>query len=295
MVQRTALQSDGSADSGLHPRPLPGYALWDGSSQYPLHKNPLVVGRASDADLVLPTAFVSNRHAELHSTETGLVVIDVGSQHGVYVNEVRITSPTALLAGDKLAIGGHEFELIEMPAGIASEPHGSGRPVRESSRVPAGTYAREEASIATRRAEALRLLGGVADKALALGRGQEAEHVLGAHLVAALSDATAGRGVAPDVARTSAQYAVKLAIATGKATWIDFAFRLYDALGETIPLPIVDQMYTVLRRVRGVDRELLRRYADFLRTRRDELSLPERFVLNRLEGLERLAAEYPAP
>ncbi len=127
----------------------------------------------------------------------------------------------------------------------------------------------------------------------ALGRGQEAEHVLGTHLVAALSDAAAGRGVSPEVARTCAQYAVKLATATGKATWLDFAFRLYDALGETIPLPVVDEMYTVLRHVRGIDRELLRRYADFLQGRAAQLSAPERFVLQRLEGLQRLAAWHP--
>jgi len=293
VVQR-ASESVGASDSGLNPLPIPGYALRAGSSEYPLRKNPVVVGRASDSDLVLPTAFVSDRHAELHATETGLVVIDVGSQHGVYVNELRIANPTALLAGDRLAIGGHEFELIELQPGREGQSASAGRPPRDSSRGAAGTHAREESAISTRRAEALHQLGSVADKALALGRGQEAEHTLGAHLVAALSDATAGRGVTPDVARSSAQYAVKLAIATGKATWLDFAFRLYDALGETIPLPLVDEIYTVLRRVRGIDRALLRQYIDLLQARLDQLSLPERFVLKRLEGLEQLAARYPA-
>jgi hypothetical protein len=49
-------------------------------------------------------------------------------------------------------------------------------------------------------------------------------------------------------------------------------------------LPIVDEVYTVLRRVRGLDRELLRRYSDFLRAHEHRLSAPERFVLRRLEG-----------
>jgi hypothetical protein len=162
--------------------------------------------------------------------------------------------------------------------------------------VPAGTNQRahEDASLASRRADALHLLGNVADKALALGRGAEAEHVLGTQLVATLSDAAAGRRVAPEVARVAAHYAVKLATATHKPSWLDFAFRLYEALNETIPLPIVDEMYTVLRHVRGIDRELLRRYADLLHARAADLSPPERFVLSRLEGLERLAAWYPA-
>ena len=206
---------------------------------------------------------------------------------------------SALLPGDKLTIGDNEFVLTEILAARESRTSDpETRTLRESTRVPAGahggTHADDERAVATRRADALQLLSSVADKALALGRGQEAEHVLGTHLVAALSDAAAGRSVAPEVARTSAQYAVKLAAATSKPTWLDFAFRLYEALGETIPLPIVDEMYTVLRHVRGIDRELLRRYTDFLQRRAAELSAPERFVLQRLEGLERLATWYPA-
>jgi len=264
-----------------------------------LNKSPLVVGRASDADIVLSGALVSRRHAEFHVTEAGVVVIDLDSQNGVFVNDVQIESPTALLIGDKLAIGDDQFVLTEVLAprdeqAVEPEP----RTIRESGRVPAGSYSSagtsNEAAGATRRAEALHLLSSVADKALALGRGREAEHVLGTHLVAALSDAAAGRAVAPEVARTSAQYAVKLAAATGKATWLDFAFRLYEALGETIPLPVVDEMYTVLRHVRGIDRALLRRYCEFLQARAAQLNAPERFVLQRLEGLERLAAWHPA-
>lgn len=261
------------------------------------------MGRSSEADIVLSGPLVSRRHAEFHETEAGIVVIDLESENGVLVNDVPITGPTALLIGDRVGIGDNEFVLTEILAASdaqASAPQPS--PLRESGRVPAGTYSdantntssSDHASVATRRADALYLLTSVADKALALGRAQEAEHVLGSHLVAALSDAVAGRAVAPEVARTCAQYAVKLATATGKPAWLDFAFRLYDALSETIPLPIVDEMYTVLRHVRGIDRELVRRYTGFLQARAAQLSAPERFVLQRLEGLERLAAWHPA-
>jgi len=205
------------------------------------------------------------------------------------VNGNPITGPTALLLGDSVQIGDDEFELTELPARAGE------RKLRESSRVPVGTHARiaDGASVASRRADALHLLSNVADKALALGRSAEAEHVLGTHLVATLSDAVAGRPVALEVARIAASYAVKLASATRKPSWLDFAFRLYEALNETVPLPIVDEMYTVLRRVRGMDRELLHRYTDLMRARVAELSAPERFVLQRLEGLERLAAWHP--
>ena len=304
MAQRQPSEASATSGSGLHARALTSYALREGAVAHPLNKSPLVVGRGSDADIVLSGSLVSRRHAEFHETEAGLVVIDLDSRNGVFVNDVQIASPTALLIGDKLSIGETDFVLTEVLTAredqtIEPEP----RTLRESARVPAGSYSNSnsnskanayDGALATRRADALHLLSNVADKALALGRGREAEHVLGTHLVAALSDAAAGRAVAPEVARTCAQYAVKLATATGKATWLDFAFRLYDALGETIPLPIVDEMYTVLRHVRGIDRDLLRRYTDFLHERVAQLSPPERFVLQRLEGLERLAAWHPA-
>ena len=299
MAQRQATdarQASEKPGSGLHARALTRYALREGAVDYPLSKSPLVVGRGSEADIVLCGPLVSRRHAEFHETEDGIVVIDLGSRNGVFVNDVPITGPAALLIGDKLSIGDNQFVLTEILVASAdrrSEPELTA--LRESSPASAGTYTRAsyEASGATRRADALRLLSSVADKALALGRGQEAEHLLGTHLVAALSDAAAGRTVAPEVARTSAQYAVKLASATGKPTWLDFAFRLYEALDETIPLPIVDEMYTVLRHVPGIDRALLRRYADLLQARAAQLSPPEHFVLRRLEGLERLAAWHP--
>lgn len=297
MAHRQAKEASNSRDSGLHARTLPSYALREGTVHHPLNKSPLLVGRGSDADIVLTGALVSRRHAEFHETEAGIVVIDLGSQNGVLVNGSPISGPTALLLGDKVTVGDEEFELTELPAQRAERTSGFERtPIRESSPLPPSPPepTPEEASVASRRADALHLLSNVADKALALGRGAEAEHVIGTHLVATLSDAAAGRSVAPEVARIAAQYAVKLASATGKASWLDFAFRLYEALGETIPLPIVDEMYTVLRHVRGIDRELLHRYADFLHARAAELSPPERFVLSRLEGLERLAAWYPA-
>ncbi len=295
MAQPEASEVSELRGSGLHARALTSYALRAGAVDHPLHKSPLVVGRASESDIVLSGSLVSRRHAEFHETEAGIVVIDLGSEHGVLVNDVPISGPTALLIGDKLTIGDSEFVLTELLAPLEGPTTGSERAIRESGRVPAGTFAttNDEASLATRRADALHLLSSVADKALALGRGQEAEHLLGTHLVAALSDATAGRAVTADAARTCAQYAIKLASATSKATWLDFAFRLYDALGQTMPLPIVDEMYTVLRHVRGIDRELLRKYTDFLHARAAQLSPPERFVLQRLEGLERLAAWHP--
>ena len=293
MVSHRASEADKAVGSGLRARATSSYVLRRGSVEHPLSKSPLILGRGAGVDIVLGGPLISRRHAELRRTDEGLMVTDLGSRNGVFVNGHAISAPTRLADGDSLGLGDDTFVLIEVQDAAQRQATWTEmRAVRESSPAPLGVYASDEVSVATRRADALQMLGGVVDKALALGRGQEAEHLIGSHLVAALSDATLGRGVAPEVARSAANYAVKLATVTGKATWLDFAFRLYLALGETIPLPIVDEMYTVLRHVRSIDRELLRSYIDQLRNRAD-LSAPERFVLQRLEGLERLAAWHP--
>jgi hypothetical protein len=191
-----------------------------------------------------------------------------------------------LKSGDTLTVGDETFVLAEIEEPI--EERGGitlvgGQAYRES-------FAEDDQSIATRSADVFQLLAGVVDKALALGRGEEAEHIIGAHLSAALNDALHGNRVSADLARSAAGYALKIAGATGKPAWIDYTVRLYHALRLPLPLALVDDMYALLRRVRGTDLTLLREYAEALRERADVLSPAERFVLQRIVGLERLAA-----
>jgi hypothetical protein len=159
-----------------------------------------------------------------------------------------------------------------------------------SQRPPRNSFSDDDSVLATRSADIFQLLASVVDKALALGRGDEAEHLIAAHLTAALADAEAGRVLAPDIARTAAGYAVKLAGATGRARWLDHAVKLYGALDLVLPLALVDEMYVLLRRVRGLDLGVLRTYTEQLRERTEDLAPAERFVLQRLSGLERLAS-----
>jgi hypothetical protein len=269
--------------------------LREGDVEHSVSKASTIVGRGSGADILLSGALVSRLHARLAITEQGVVIEDLGSRNGVLVNGDSINGATLLAPGDTLTLGDSELvlDVLEPAAVRHNATLSDGRALRASDRVPVGTYAADEVSVATRRADAFQLLAGVVDKALALGRGDEAERLIATHLVAALSDASTGRGLSPELARAASQYAVKLGLATGKPAWLDFPFRVYRALGTVMPLPIVDEMYTVLRRIRGIDRELLHAYVDALRAVSERLSPPERFVLQRLEGLERLAIWQP--
>jgi pSer/pThr/pTyr-binding forkhead associated (FHA) protein len=286
-----ALELDTPADSGLRERARRSFALRFGAREIKLKSRITTAGRSSAADIPLVGELVSRRHATFCLTDNGVDVSDHGSRNGVFVNGDRITGPTALRSGDIITIGDDSLTLIELeePGERRGETITDMRPVRveQTPRLP--SFSDDDVSIATRRADAFQLLGGVVDKALALGRGEEAEHLIGTHLVAALADASTGRGVPAEIARTAARYALKLAAATNKSNWLDFAVRLYRALAQPMPLPIVDELYTLVGRVRGLDRALLRDYLDSLRLISDSLSPTERFVLQRLEGLERMA------
>jgi pSer/pThr/pTyr-binding forkhead associated (FHA) protein len=287
-----ALDLDTPADSGLRERARASFALRLGTREYKLKNRLTTAGRSSAADIPLVGSLVSRRHATFSLTESGVEVADHGSRNGVFVNGERIGAPESLHPGDIVTIGDDSLTLLELeePGERRKEVISDMRPVRPEQTPRLPSFSDEDVFVATRRADAFQLLSGVVDKALALGRGDEAEHLIGTHLVAAMADASSGRGIPPDIARTAARYALKLAAATNKSNWLDFAVRLYRALAQPMPLPIVDELYTLVGRMRSMDRALLRDYLDTLRLVSETMTPTERFVLQRLEGLERMAS-----
>jgi pSer/pThr/pTyr-binding forkhead associated (FHA) protein len=74
-------------------------------SEHPVHGE-LILGREQrTADLVLDDPGVSRRHARVLPDQDGVVVEDLGSSNGTYVNGQRISGPVELGAGDELQVG----------------------------------------------------------------------------------------------------------------------------------------------------------------------------------------------
>jgi hypothetical protein len=72
----------------------------------------LEIGRAPHNDLLLDDAYVSSKHASVDYDRDGLVLSDLGSTNGTYVNERPIDGPTRLKRGDVVQIGGFVFEVV---------------------------------------------------------------------------------------------------------------------------------------------------------------------------------------
>jgi hypothetical protein len=72
-----------------------------------------VMGRGDQAEIRLEDPFASSRHAKL-TRQGGIVVLeDLGSTNGTYLNEEILAGPQPLHAGDRVRIGDSEFTYVD--------------------------------------------------------------------------------------------------------------------------------------------------------------------------------------
>ncbi|WP_322496187.1 FHA domain-containing protein [Chloroflexus sp.] len=86
-------------------------ALRAAPTKFPLDPNDpaITIGRVG-CDIILDNPQVSRFHAQLDRTPGGVVLRDMGSTNGTFVNGQRVTAPVALKAGDVIQIGA--FKLV---------------------------------------------------------------------------------------------------------------------------------------------------------------------------------------
>jgi hypothetical protein len=69
----------------------------------------LVLGRGDRAEIRLEDPFASSRHARVYEQGNTVVIEDLGSTNGTYLNEELLESPRPLYPGDRVRIGESEF------------------------------------------------------------------------------------------------------------------------------------------------------------------------------------------
>jgi hypothetical protein len=92
-------------------RPLPGQRLEPSDG--------LTVGR-QDSDVMLAHPQVSRHHARFHVRGDRIVVEDLGSRNGTFVNAERLDTPRELALGDVVRIGETEWQVEVAPAATAA-------------------------------------------------------------------------------------------------------------------------------------------------------------------------------
>jgi pSer/pThr/pTyr-binding forkhead associated (FHA) protein len=83
---------------------------------------PFVIGRRKDNDFNLPLVFVSRHHCQLMRSNGQILVQDLESYNGTYVNGKRAISPLPLKHGDELSLGPCSFRVVILDRSIDTPP-----------------------------------------------------------------------------------------------------------------------------------------------------------------------------
>lgn len=259
------------------------------------------IGRSSSCHLALDDGLVSRRHAVLRVKDDAIEVEDLGSRNGVSVNGKKIEGTTSLQHLDRISIGSQEMVVVRsghthQAATLQMETCGHCGALNDSTsnqcvrcHAPLGAKATMQnlpAATSPGEISTFHLLGGIAEKALALDRYEEAERVL-QPAMEKLMGAAEGTGPLDEGALLEGiGYALRLAAGPHATRWIDWVFEVHRATERVMDTKTLDRLHELVRRSRYTNPRPLRAYLDVLQAK--VLAPAERFLLRRLEGLERV-------
>lgn len=104
---------------------------------------PSTIGRGRGCTIMLPQALVSRQHCEIFETSGKLMVRDLGSLNGTFVNNQKIAEPSPINSDELLSIGTVTFRVVYDAAGASSPPPGPGPAMKSSAKesIPAAAAA----------------------------------------------------------------------------------------------------------------------------------------------------------
>jgi hypothetical protein len=136
----------------------------------------------------------------------------------------------------------------------------------------------------TARADALKMIGGLADRLAAMGNLEEAAQVLSGHLRRILKGANSGLVVPADVAASAAHHALTLARWTKQPLWADYVVELHLSAHLVMSAVTLASYEEVVAKL-DFDRMLLGYYVEAMIERQHKLDIDERRRVERLRFL----------
>jgi pSer/pThr/pTyr-binding forkhead associated (FHA) protein len=98
---------------------------------------PVIVGLDPSSDICLDDSAVGHYQCMIDDGDDGLMVWDLGTKTGTYINGRRIEKKTLLMPGDELTIGRHRFSVHFEHDGAGLQQAASVRPVQARRREAA--------------------------------------------------------------------------------------------------------------------------------------------------------------
>lgn len=85
--------------------------------RYSLNAASIVLGRSSEADILIDDTGVSRRHLEIRTANGVSTAVDMGSTNGSYVNGHKVSGSTELTDGSTITMGRTKIIFRLLPAG----------------------------------------------------------------------------------------------------------------------------------------------------------------------------------
>ena len=67
------------------------------------------IGRAEDSDIIINDPFISSKHALITKRGRNLIIQDLHSTNGSFINDKRVKRPTKLKENDEIRLGTKKF------------------------------------------------------------------------------------------------------------------------------------------------------------------------------------------
>ena len=94
----------------------------------------MTIGRNHDCDIPIATDEISRHHAKLQVTPSGVMVEDLGSANGTFVNNQRVHGSAMMKGNDELRLDTIRFLLVSPTAEAQSHAQAAARRRRRSRR-----------------------------------------------------------------------------------------------------------------------------------------------------------------
>lgn len=99
---------------------------WLAGQEFPIYEEGTVLGRGKTCDVTIPGTHLSRSHAELAVKGDQLLVKDLASANGTFINEERITLASAK-PGDILRVDVYTFRIAGPQSAAGPEPKAAPR------------------------------------------------------------------------------------------------------------------------------------------------------------------------
>lgn len=108
-----------------------------------LDQFPVIVGLDPGADVCLDDSAVGHYQCMIDQGDGALMVWDLGTRSGTFINDARISANAPLLPGDELAFGKHRF-LVQYDNGVVKSPKPLECVAAQGSHTPSTPHRRRE-------------------------------------------------------------------------------------------------------------------------------------------------------